>query len=220
MAVVGTSRATAINLWKTLYGLKNLAGFMSMNPINKIELRKNLINRRLSLNFEQIEVDSILIKQALVTLLQSLDVCTVALYYPIKQEPDLLAICESTTLDKVQWCLPRCRVEGPDRWLDFLQFKAGDPLVSGLYQIPTPQREVQIVPDCLVLPCVGFNRDGARLGYGAGWYDRTLEKSMPKYTIGVAYDWSELAVRFQEKHDRLMSFVVTPTRVMKTAPTA
>lgn len=192
-----------------------LAGFESMNPINKIELRKNLINRRLSLKTEQIEEDSVQIKRSLVTLLHSLDVCTVGLYYPVRQEPELLSICETATLTQITWCLPRCNIQDDERWLDFLRYRAGDQLVDGLYRIPVPAVQEIVLPDCLIIPCVAFNNQGARLGYGAGWYDRTLEKFKPKYTIGVAYDWSEVPDQFQEAHDIRLNYVVTPSRVVR-----
>jgi len=84
-----------------------------------------------------------------------------------------------------------------------------------LYRIPVPAVQEIVLPDCLIIPCVAFNNQGARLGYGAGWYDRTLEKFKPKYTIGVAYDWSEVPDQFQEAHDIRLNYVVTPSRVVR-----
>ena len=67
----------------------------------------------------------------------------------------------------------------------------GEPLAPGLWDIPVPPETApEVIPDVLLVPMLAFDRRGYRLGYGGGFYDRTLEKlrALKKVTaVGVAY---------------------------------
>jgi 5-formyltetrahydrofolate cyclo-ligase len=71
------------------------------------------------------------------------------------------------------------------------------------------RREV-VIPDVLIVPLVGFDREGFRLGYGGGYYDRTLAASRPRpLTIGVAFAEAELETIYPQPHDIPMNRIVT-----------
>jgi 5-formyltetrahydrofolate cyclo-ligase len=94
--------------------------------------------------------------------------------------------------------------------LSFSRYQHDQALVKGRYGIWVPAIEDWVQPDVVLIPCVAFHRCGARLGYGAGWYDKTLAAmSRPVLTVGVALADTEVQALFAEPHDRLLDYVVT-----------
>lgn len=151
----------------------------------------------------------------LVNVLQSRMPCTVALYYPIRGEPDLLSLMQHTALTSAVWALPVCCNTATGPLLRFARASAGSKLIVGQYGISIPAEQVWVDPDVVVLPCVGFYRSGHRLGYGAGWYDRTLSSLPPQtLSIGVAFASSESPESFAEPHDRPLDLIVTEHEVI------
>ncbi|MCZ8016856.1 MAG: 5-formyltetrahydrofolate cyclo-ligase [Limnobacter sp.] len=150
------------------------------------------------------------ITASLSTLLQTFEPCTVGLFYPTKGEPEILNILENSGLSSFAWALPVCSESSKGPILRFASFQRGDQLEAGRYNIPVPVCKNWVQPTLLLLPCLAFHRDGARLGYGAGWYDRTLAQLEAKpVTVGVAYSTTESPDSFAEHHDYLLDFVVT-----------
>ena len=94
-----------------------------------------------------------------------------------------------------------------------LQFRAwwpGAPMMSGAYDIPIPDATALVVPDAAIVPLNGFDARGYRLGYGGGYFDRTLAAmSPPPLAIGVGYESARLATIYPQPHDIAMDFVVT-----------
>lgn len=79
---------------------------------------------------------------------------------------------------------------------------------------------VEIRPDVLLVPCVGFTRTGWRLGYGGGYFDRYLADHHDVFTIGVAWACCELpaGVFEPQMHDRPLNLVITQNGVLESAP--
>ena len=94
-----------------------------------------------------------------------------------------------------------------------LQFRAwwpGAPLKAGVYDIPFPDGTPLVVPDAAIVPMNGFDAQGYRLGYGGGYFDRTLASITPApLAIGVAFETSRLPTIYPQPHDIPMDFVVT-----------
>ena len=88
-----------------------------------------------------------------------------------------------------------------------------DGLISGPWSIRQPREGAPVVPDVVFVPLVGFTPDGARLGMGAGHYDRWLEAHPAALAIGMAWDCQEVAALPLEPHDRPLAAIVTPTRL-------
>jgi 5,10-methenyltetrahydrofolate synthetase len=87
------------------------------------------------------------------------------------------------------------------------------PMKEGRYRIPVPAREHVVVPDLLLAPCVGFDAARYRLGYGGGYFDRTLA-AWPTHakrpiTIGVAYECTRVDGLPREAHDVPLDAIVT-----------
>ena len=88
---------------------------------------------------------------------------------------------------------------------------------KGVYDIPVPVGTDIVVPQALIMPPVGFDAAGYRLGYGGGFYDRTLASITPRpLTIGVAYELSRLPTIHPQDFDLAMDYVVTERGIFKT----
>jgi 5-formyltetrahydrofolate cyclo-ligase len=135
----------------------------------------------------------------------------VAAWWPIRDEPSLLTVFPEWIAEGFTVALPV--VIGPKMPLSFIQWTPQTPMVPGPMQVPQPQAGVTIRPDLMLIPCVGFDQAGWRLGYGAGFYDRTLALD-PVASIGVAYDLQELAAIEPHAHDRRLDAMVTETRLI------
>jgi 5-formyltetrahydrofolate cyclo-ligase len=101
----------------------------------------------------------------------------------------------------------------------FRQWAPGDALVLGRWdiQIP-PDTAPEIEPDVLLVPMLAFDRKGYRMGYGGGFYDRTLAKlrALKKVTaIGVAYAGQEIDMVPHDDHDQLLDWVMTEQETFK-----
>ena len=68
--------------------------------------------------------------------------------------------------------------------------------------------------DVVLVPGIGFDPKGGRLGRGGGYYDRFLSDSRPPVVIGVAFDEQVVTQVPREPHDQMMSVVVTPTKIL------
>lgn len=173
-----------------------------------LEYRKQLSTEKYTALGRQIAV-------SLSTLLQTYNPCTVGLFYPTRGEPNLLEIMGNPMLSGFRWALPVCCKSQTGEVLQFAEFTLGADLEVGQYNIPVPLEKIWVQPDLLIIPCLAFHRSGARLGYGAGWYDRTLSSLNPQpVTVGVAYSGTELEENFSEQHDRLLDYVLTDQAVI------
>ena len=115
-------------------------------------------------------------------------------YWPIKGEFDPLPALHRWEEDaELQGAPLRRRIGLPvlDRASKTLRFHLchpGSPMEEDSYGIPTPKDTQILEPTLLFIPCVGFGVGGYRLGYGGGFYDRTLASLSPRpFTVGLAY---------------------------------
>jgi 5-formyltetrahydrofolate cyclo-ligase len=100
------------------------------------------------------------------------------------------------------------------RPLEFWAWHPGTRLRRGVWNIPIPTERQEVRPAALLVPLVGFDRLGYRLGYGGGYYDRTLAAMDPKpLTIGVGYDLGQLETIYPQPHDIPMDAIVTEAGV-------
>ncbi len=99
--------------------------------------------------------------------------------------------------------------------LIFRAWATGDVLVPRKWGIREPADAAALVePDVLLVPLLAFDAGGARLGYGGGYYDRTIAKlraMKPVVAIGLAYDEQEIAAVPVEAHDQRLDWVLTPS---------
>jgi 5,10-methenyltetrahydrofolate synthetase len=128
-------------------------------------------------------------------------------YWPIRGEPDLREAYAELARRGQRLALPV--VTARDAPLAFAAWTPGDALEEGAMKVPVPQAPHRLVtPDALLIPCVGFNAARVRLGYGGGFYDRTLAGTPRPQAIGVAYQFS--LVEFDaDAHDIALDAVLT-----------
>lgn len=102
--------------------------------------------------------------------------------------------------------------------LRFRKWWPGAPMGRGVYGIPVPVGTDIVLPDAVVVPMNGFDNQGYRIGYGAGYFDLTLAALTPRpLAIGVSYAFARLATIFPQPHDIPMDFVVTEAAVYAAA---
>lgn len=140
---------------------------------------------------------------------------TIAVYWPIRGEPDLADLYARWWGDGRVLALP---VAGdPGSGLQFCRWDQADALQPDRFGAMTPTRLRPVAPDCLLIPCVGYAlHDGRawRLGYGAGFYDRTLAQR-PVPSVGVAYDEAAADGQFAPTAlDAPLTVLVTPSRLI------
>lgn len=136
----------------------------------------------------------------------NVDELSVGAYHPLGSEPDLRPIFSSFGLV----ALPK--VVARDQPLKFINYREGTRLVAENFGVMVPAEGAEAMPALLILPCVGYhvspNGRLDRLGYGGGYYDRTLADGT-YCTVGVAYGLGQLATFQPEPHDRPLDFMVT-----------
>lgn len=130
-------------------------------------------------------------------------------YWPVRGEPDLRAAMARWHRAGRIITLPRVVAAG--RALAFGRWEPDATMRAARFGIPVPEPFVALAPALLVVPCVGFDARGYRLGYGGGYYDRTLAGGAIT-AIGVAYDACEIEDFEPGAHDRRLAMVVTQTR--------
>jgi 5-formyltetrahydrofolate cyclo-ligase len=98
--------------------------------------------------------------------------------------------------------------------LEFREWWPGVAMLNGVYDLPVPDGTAVVVPDALLIPAVGIGAAGDRLGYGGGFFDRTLAALSPKpIAVALAFELSRMAVSEPQPHDVLMDFVVTESGI-------
>ena len=135
----------------------------------------------------------------------------VSVFYPLRDEPDTLPLLAVLAEDGVATALPV--VVGRGSALAFRLWRPGEPTLAGAMSIREPVEDAPVVePDLLFVPLACFDRRGHRIGYGAGYYDRTLTNLRalkPVHAIGVAYGICEVAAVPYETHDQTLDAIVT-----------
>jgi 5,10-methenyltetrahydrofolate synthetase len=128
-------------------------------------------------------------------------------YWPMKGEPDLRDWLTGLRKRGARVALPRVVEKG--RPLRFLIWEEGARLERGVWNIPHPAEAEEAIPDAALAPLVGFDQGRFRLGYGGGYFDRTLASLSPApRAIGVGYRELEIETIFPLGHDIPMSEVV------------
>jgi 5,10-methenyltetrahydrofolate synthetase len=132
-----------------------------------------------------------------------------AVYWPLHGEPDLRAAYAELVQAGAQLALPV--VVARDGPLAFAAWTPGEPMVTDGMGIAIPG-DLHFVerPPAMLIPCLGFNSESYRLGYGGGFYDRTLAALPRPSTLGIAYSCQETTFR-HDAHDVPMDVILTET---------
>lgn len=132
-------------------------------------------------------------------------------YWPLGSELDIRLLLEALACHPFPCALP-C-IEGEE--LIFRSWIPEDRLTVGPYGIQEPVSTAPVVvPDVLLVPLLAFDRQGHRLGYGRGFYDRYLTKNSVT-SIGVGFAGQEVDAIPYDSHDMLLTFVLTDKESIK-----
>lgn len=179
---------------------------------NKVNLRQTLLAARDALPDSARAHGDFAIGEHVINWLIDHPVQTLGVYWPIRNEPDLRNIYPAIAARGIQLALPV--VVSTDMPLQFLTWTLGEELAKDSMGVPAPSiSNKQVQPDAILVPCVGFNAALIRLGYGKGFYDRTLAASPRPTAIGVAYALSE-AVFEGAPHDVALDAVITEKTIL------
>ncbi|MFZ6679009.1 5-formyltetrahydrofolate cyclo-ligase [Undibacterium sp. Tian12W] len=186
---------------------KNSAHKLSIETAqSRPELRKLLRKKRQEITAEQKQVLDAEIGRQLLAWCQQNQPASLGVYWPIQAEPDLRPCYQQLQDSGLRLALPL--VTGKDMALSFLDWQAGDDMAVDSYGIAIPAHgRLVSQPPVLIIPCLGWNAAGYRLGYGGGFYDRTLAASPRPVAIGIAYACTE-AEFASEPHDIAMDFII------------
>jgi len=135
----------------------------------------------------------------------------VSAYWPMRGEMDPVPLMTELVARGQTCVLPV--IIGRDTALEFRSWQPGDELDSGPYGTREPGSGARVlVPDVLIVPLVAFDRQGHRLGYGGGYYDRTLSalrKASDVIAVGYAYAGQEMDKLPQDPFDQGLDWLVT-----------
>jgi 5-formyltetrahydrofolate cyclo-ligase len=177
----------------------------------KSRLRLRMLSLRKGINKPEL---ALLLKQ--VFLCEDSFSCfqKIAAYWPMAGELDVVALMQSLWERGQSCALPVVvKKKAP---LSFRKWEPGDKLIAGPHGTLHPSEQaLLIVPDLVLVPLLAFDRTGGRLGFGGGYYDRTLVALPPVCKVGVAFDEQEVDLVPTDHLDQRMDWIVTPTRVIQ-----
>ena len=175
-------------------------------------LRRDMVARRAALSEAEHDVLSARIVAHLIAALPAPRV--VAFCWPIKHEPDVRAIVPHWAGCGTRAALPVVVQEGAP--LAFRHWAPETPLEPDRYGIPTPMAGEWLIPDLILLPLNGFDGEGYRLGYGGGYFDRTLAALTPRpLAVGVGFEINRLPSIRPESHDQRLDWLVTEAAAVR-----
>ena len=148
------------------------------------------------------------IEAGLRSLLEDRPGITLGVYWPFQAEYDPRPL--------IDWLIGRGSAialpavvdrKGP---LEYRAWRPGEPLADGVWNIPVPRKREIAVPHAVLAPLVGFDRQCYRLGYGGGYFDRTLAALSPRpLAIGVGFELSRIETIYPQSFDIPMDMIVT-----------
>jgi len=177
--------------------------------LDKTILRQTMLQKRQQLTSQERESAATAWTKTALEFLSIQNYQTIAGYMPIRGELNVLPLLEALREAGKTILLPRTP-ETPAA-LTFHEYHE-EQLESGLYDIQQPTANCTIhTPDIILVPLTAFDEKGNRLGYGGGYYDRTLAE-FNGISIGCAYDFQRVDSLLVEAHDKPLDSVIALNR--------
>ncbi len=180
--------------------------------MDKSILRKDLLVKRSKIKNRSKKESSIF--KRLKTIINN-NSLIVAGYFSVRSEVNLDPFLNFLLRNKFSLCLPY--IKKLKSSLLFKELTKNSKLISGRYNIMHPDTDTLLTPNIILTPLVGFDLFKNRIGYGGGYYDRTiesLEKKNQVLKLGIAFDEQETIKIPNEKNDKKLDIIVTPTRLI------
>lgn len=179
--------------------------------------RERLIAARMQLSAEYRAAQTALIARQLDELIGAAPGAIVSAYWPIRAEPDLRPWLRTKCEQGLRIALPVALA--PRQALQFREWRPGARMAHGLWKIPYPADGEVVVPTIILAPVVGFDAACYRLGYGGGFFDRTLAAMTSPYeAIGLGYPQAAIPTIHPQAHDIPMNRIVTGAGAPLTPP--
>jgi 5-formyltetrahydrofolate cyclo-ligase len=176
--------------------------------------RAELLARRAALSFHDRQRYAESLTAHLLTAVDLNAYPVLGFYWPIRNELDLRDFARRHVEAGHVAALPVVVTKNAP--IEFWRWQPGASLRRGFWNIPVPVEQHAVVPDALLIPLLGHDAAGYRLGYGGGYYDRTIAARQRRpFTIGVGYDDAALATIYPQPHDIPMDIIVTERRVQR-----
>jgi 5-formyltetrahydrofolate cyclo-ligase len=189
----------------------------------KRALRRQLVEQRLKMPDRLRRAD--LLQQVMRIWLVGRPDTVIGAYWPIKGEFDPLPALHRWKEDGELLDEPQLRriglpvMDKLHRTLSFHAWFPGCPMQEDAYGIPKPKETEVVVPTLLFVPCVGYSVGGYRLGYGGGFYDRTLAQLNPRpFTVGLGFAQGFLPDFEPEPHDVPLDAILNELGVVWPIP--
>lgn len=183
----------------------------------KKRLRTRLLRLRQTMDIGEARRWSQLITEHLVCLEPFRKAYTLFFYLPHRGEVDTWEAIWAAWKAGKRVVVPKTNLQ--TKTMELYAIQPDTRLGEGAYGIPEPpedpdRRVLPVAVDLAIVPGVGFDQKGYRLGYGGGYYDRFFSGAGAHLTrIGLAYPFQMVETVFPESHDQRMHIVVTPERV-------
>lgn len=170
--------------------------------------RQRLIEARLAISADERMRMARAIANGLDSAIGDMNGRLVSLYWPFRGEPDLRPWADTILARGGRVALPV--VVEKARPLIFREWRPGERLEKGVWNIPIPASGPEVQPGVVIAPVVGFDPGSYRLGYGGGFFDRTLAAMPAKpLVIGIGYATSAIPTIYPQPHDIPMDMIVT-----------
>jgi len=183
------------------------------SSVFRAALRGEKLAARMSLGADSRLALSARIEAHLLQLLTPLAPRTLAYCASVRGEFDAQALV--SLLIKRGWRAAMPIVEAPDAPMSFRHWAPGVAMNVDRYGIPIPAEGEAVTPDIVLLPLVAFDRQGFRLGYGGGYFDRTLAALVPRpLSIGVGFELARVEDIRPQQHDIRLDAIVTEAGIV------
>jgi 5-formyltetrahydrofolate cyclo-ligase len=181
------------------------------------EQRARLIAERMAVSPRRRRQWGEAIDARLDALMATLSGRVLGIYWPFKAEFDPRPLAERWRAQSREIALPVVvDRRGP---LEYRLWQPGMAMEIGVYDIPVPKGRQVAHPDIVLAPLVGFDPANYRLGYGGGYFDRTLAALAPRpIAIGVGIEAARLDSVFARPHDVQMDYIVTEAELRRRVP--
>ncbi len=140
---------------------------------------------------------------------------TVLVYMDFRNEVQTKSVIEYCLGNQKTVGIPK--IEGNE--INFYSFSDFSKLETGSFGVLEPRSDSEKIrldmPVCVIVPCVAFDFDKSRMGYGKGFYDRFFERNPMFYRIGVAFDMQEYFELPREAHDIEFHKIITESRIIE-----
>ena len=171
--------------------------------------RERLLAERLNLSLDFRTAQTAAIGDELDGLVPRESGTILSVYWPIRAEPDLRAWMRAKWEQGIRVALPVAVALGQP--LEFREWRPDARMARGLWKIPYPADGAEVIPTVILAPVIGFDPAHYRLGYGGGFFDRTLARLAARkpLVIGLGYPSASIPTIYPQPHDIAMSTIVT-----------